>query len=415
MIAPDKAWAEDEFYESEYGEDSFIIETMNDMSPWLFVVDRFTSLPIEKGSYTIHVSPPFGLTAEAEFEITCTLFSHEQPTPLPAAEIKSGAIRRETGFFESYSIEVPKGATSLRIDLFDTRDDLVLLAKRGKRPARVMGNIGFVNDSRGRKSLIINEKSRPRLRPGTWHLDVADPQNAERTANYKLHVSFENKPPIELLQIPALPERHGPGALGASLAAVVELSTGEGGGSATFINETGRLLTNAHVVSLPDGTPTKRPVIVSVTLDPRHPPVELFKARVTQFDLSRDLAILELVEGYYNQPLAADLRTPSAPLASPRSTEMTEGLWIAGYPWTGGLGARVSLSVTRGVVTGFDLIQDGAAIKTDAEISSGNSGGAAFDDMGRLIGVPTATIGESGDKIGYIHPIELIPAQWLLP
>ena len=37
----------------------------------------------------------------------------------------------------------------------------------------------------------------------------------------------------------------------------------------------------------------------------------------------------------------------------------------------------------------------------------------AFDSQGRLSGVPTFTVGDSGDKIGYLHPIEMIPAAWL--
>ena len=413
------------FYEEEaeygYGDDagSYYIEASNDMSPWNIVVDRFTAPALETGLYTFEVSHALDVNEPANFTITCTLFDHEGATALQAGEIKADAVHQSSGCFQGYTIDVPKGASALRIDLFGADDDLVLLARRKRPPSRLNASVAEVNNGRGRKTLLINDKSQPKLRPGLWYVDVADPQNADRTANYKIHANFDDQPPEELLLFPAIPERHGPGQLGKSLAAVVELTLSTGGGSGTILDETGRILTNAHVVSRPDGEPTTGAVSVALSLDPSRPPVELFNARVAHFDMSRDLAILELVEGYYHQPLPVDLKLPYAPLAplSPAGvqgrTQMTEPLWVVGHPWTGGFGQRTPLSVTAGVVTGFDRIEAGTVIKTDAEIASGNSGGAAFDSQGRLSGVPTFTVGDSGDKIGYLHPIEMIPAAWL--
>jgi hypothetical protein len=396
-------------------EDVSFIETLNDMPPWVMLVDRFTEPAIEAGTYSFEVQL-FGITTPTEptpFAIKAELFSHSTPTPLPLEEVTHGVVQQSSGCFHTYSIEVPKGAQSLRIDLFGADDGLVLLTKRKRPPVRLNGAVAQVSHGRGRKTLLLGEDTQPKLRPGTWILDVADPMNAERPAAYKLHASVDGKIPEELLLIPTLPLRHGPGPLGESLAAVVELSMDDGGGSGTFISEDGRILTNAHVVSRPDGTARQGAIYVACTLDPRRPPVELFKARVTHFDFNRDLAILELVEGYYNQTLPLDLKTPSPAFAPAGSAAITDPLWVVGHPWTGGFGSRVPLSVTRGIVAGFDWIAAGPVLRTDAEIAGGNSGGAAFDSEGRLVGVPTATIGTGAEKMGYLHPVELIPASWL--
>lgn len=407
----------DDSYEEDWsGEEDPYIAPKNDMSPWVIVVDRYSQPPLETGEYGFEVNYPAGaerLAQQANFTIHCRQFLRADAASLAPNLVLAGALAQDSGCYQGYKIEVPKGTNSLRLDLFDSQDDLVLLARRNRPPNRLQSSIAEVNNSRGRKTLRLDASTRPKLRPGTWYIDVVDPQNADRTARYKLHASFEDQPPAVLLRFPTLPTSHGPGPLGASLAAVVELSSDLGGGSGTIIDAAGRILTNAHVVSRPDGSATPDRIGVALTLDPHLPPVELFYARVVEFDLDRDLALLELVEGYYHQSLPLDLILPFAPLAPAGSAHITDPLWITGYPWTGGLGQRVSLSVTAGVLTGYDRIEAGPVIKCDAEIASGNSGGAAFDAQGRLVGVPTATIGSDGDKIGYLHPVDLLPADWL--
>ena len=53
-----------------------------------------------------------------------------------------------------------------------------------------------------------------------------------------------------------------------------------------------------------------------------------------------------------------------------------------GFPGTGG----GTMTLTRGVYSGAS----GGYFKTDSDISPGNSGGAAFDEQGNFVGVPTA-------------------------
>ena len=67
------------------------------------------------------------------------------------------------------------------------------------------------------------------------------------------------------------------------------------------------------------------------------------------------------------------------------------------------------MTLTQGVYSGIitiddvDYIKDGDYIKTDADLSGGNSGGAAFDSSGAFIGVPTAGRGERGE-VGLVIP-----------
>ena len=55
----------------------------------------------------------------------------------------------------------------------------------------------------------------------------------------------------------------------------------------------------------------------------------------------------------------------------------------------------------------------GVLLKTAAEISAGNSGGAALDSQNRLVGLPTLVAGDETSRLGYIYPVEMLPADWL--
>jgi Carboxypeptidase regulatory-like domain len=70
--------------------------------------------------------------------------------------------------------------------------------------------------------------------------------------------------------------------------------------------------------------------------------------------------------------------------------------------------------VNYGVVEGKDVLDDW--IKTDARIIHGNSGGAAVNLAGKLIGIPTRVVNDSdGAKtygsVGYLRPAHLVGAM----
>ena len=80
----------------------------------------------------------------------------------------------------------------------------------------------------------------------------------------------------------------------------------------------------------------------------------------------------------------------------------------------GGTVGRVSVTHTRGVVSGFEKMPVGTLIKTDAAISPGSSGGAALDSQWRLIGVPTSENidPEVVGRMSFVHPLALLPKEW---
>lgn len=67
-----------------------------------------------------------------------------------------------------------------------------------------------------------------------------------------------------------------------------------------------------------------------------------------------------------------------------------------------------TVTFTKGSVSGF-LSAEGW-IKTDAEINAGNSGGAAINRDGQLVGIPSAAAAETTQvpgKIGLVRPVNL--------
>ena len=127
--------------------------------------------------------------------------------------------------------------------------------------------------------------------------------------------------------------------------------------------------------------------------------------------------MVEIDRGLYGQPLPEGYRFVTLELGDPEALRIGSPLSIVGYPWAGGLGLKVGINYTRGVISGFDPHSIGSIIKTDADIGGGNSGGAALDENYRLIGVPSVTLAEVAERgtaqVGYIHPVSMIPAEWL--
>lgn len=234
----------------------------------------------------------------------------------------------------------------------------------------------------------------------------------------------------------------------------VLLTDGDGGrfplgiASGTVVSADGLVLTNAHVV---DPTEIRRELeeqrnraaergepfpyelvdgrfVVSVS-DGRHPPEARFLAAVAAEDEALDLAVLRIDTDLRDVPVdPAGLNLPTVALGNSAAVDIGEPLHVFGFPAIG----RGSLVYTEGIVSGF-LYEDGidgpAWINTDAVVSGGNSGGAAVDGGGALVGIPTSGTpldcrpGDSdgdgreteadtgcvptGGSLGQVRPIEL--------
>ena len=155
-------------------------------------------------------------------------------------------------------------------------------------------------------------------------------------------------------------------------------------GSGVIMNRDGYILTNAHVIKDAD--------IIQVTLrDGRQ-----IDARVVGTDPDTDLAVLHItMDGL-----------PGIPIGDSSRIRIGDVVLAIGNPYDFGQ------TVTQGIISatgrkrlGITTFED--FIQTDADINPGNSGGALITADGRLIGINTAIISNSGGSqgIGFATPI----------
>ncbi len=80
------------------------------------------------------------------------------------------------------------------------------------------------------------------------------------------------------------------------------------------------------------------------------------------------------------------------------SSTIGDHLSILGYPGIGG----ETLTVTEGIISGFELDGQNRYVKTSAKTARGNSGGVAIKDSGCLLGIPTWSRRGKVESIGRI-------------
>lgn len=162
-------------------------------------------------------------------------------------------------------------------------------------------------------------------------------------------------------------------------------------GSGVVIDARGFILTNLHVVdTLFDAFDTE------VTLnDGRRIP-----ATVVAWDKTNDLAVLHV---------NMDNLTPIE-IGDDSSLQVGDIVFAIGYPH------NIGQAVSQGIVSALSTtISDNApVIQTDAAINPGNSGGALIDANGKLIGINTSIVSQSGnfEGIGFATPASIaVPAM----
>jgi S1-C subfamily serine protease len=378
--------------------------------------------PLEAGTYYIDVGWLGGGMAvmhkrpirKIPFTVTASFLRAKVAGVIKPGEKTVGKICDKDGSLQIYAIDVPPAAKVLRIDLDDVDGDLDLLASPGKIVARPEAAQDAALSPLGRETLVIDETSPQPLKPGRWYVSVVKPQ--EQCANhFALYATFSAAPPAALLVIPTPPPPRD--AKQRAILATVDVSTEFAGGSGTVLGEDGLILTNYHVVAEVAENPKdgeEEPVVIGLTVDPHDPPRELFRGKVVAFNKDVDFALVQVDCGFYRQPLPKNYRFVTIPLGDPTKAEIGDTIWAIGYPVLGGSNGRASITLTRGVLSGFEEKPIGVMLKTDANIGPGNSGGAAVDGNWRLIGVPSYHHVDPEDvsSMAYIHPISLMPKAW---
>jgi hypothetical protein len=169
-------------------------------------------------------------------------------------------------------------------------------------------------------------------------------------------------------------------------------------GTGTIVSRSGLILTNAHN-TLQSRACSGDTLVVALSTRLDEPPVPRYRAAIAQFDSGLDLALLSItreIDGRLIQPNT--LALPFVELADSSSVQLDQTIAVVGYPGIG----NDPVSIVRGTISGFVAEPSGGNqswIKTSAAIAGTMSGGGAYDQDGRLIGIPTTApvTSESGN------------------
>jgi len=157
-------------------------------------------------------------------------------------------------------------------------------------------------------------------------------------------------------------------------------------GSAFFINESGDLVTNAHVVSQAQTVWIQIPSLGKRIID----------VDVLGIAPERDLALLRVRQSGLETIRKELGHVPFLPLGDSDLVRRADEVLALGYPLS-----QQALKSTTGVVSG----RESHLIQTSAPINPGNSGGPLLNSNGEVVGVNTAYVPDA-QNVGYAIPVD---------
>ncbi len=169
----------------------------------------------------------------------------------------------------------------------------------------------------------------------------------------------------------------------------ISITTSEGisAGSGFFINDTGRVVTNYHVIS--KGISGKVTDSLGNTFD---------VTKIVGYSSSLDIAILDTT-----------CAKSTAVKLQKSKIETGAAVYAIGYPQSFIIGSSSS-TFTEGMVSNNALTFLGNTyIQTSTPITNGNSGGALINDRGEVVGITTAKINIEGvDYFNLAIPVSIV-------
>lgn len=190
-------------------------------------------------------------------------------------------------------------------------------------------------------------------------------------------------------------------------------------GSAVVVRKDGIIVTNYHVICHDGGERLYDEILFSFQGNEASASGMAHRYRVKPAVIRKeyDLVLLRLVSDSSGRPLSEAV-FPAVELGQSRQLQLLDELIVIGYPEKGG----VTVTVNKGVVEGLDDQQNW--IRTDARLMHGNSGGAAVNSDGKLIGIPTKVVldteavdpkkggeGRPLGGVGFLRPAHLIASM----
>lgn len=190
-------------------------------------------------------------------------------------------------------------------------------------------------------------------------------------------------------------------------------------GSAVVVRGDGLIVTSYHVIARDKSQQLYDEIYFALPVDgrldvSRSQPLKL---KAVSLNKKFDLALLKVE----NETGGSPGGLPAIEIADSLAVRELDELAIIGYPEKGGSTVTVNL----GTVEGKDILENW--IKTDARLIHGNSGGAAVNSRGRLIGIPTKVVvdrqptDKDGDgfpdgyytlgAVGFLRPSNIITAM----
>ena len=179
------------------------------------------------------------------------------------------------------------------------------------------------------------------------------------------------------------------------------VSTQRSGGSGVLVDPDGYIVTNAHVV---EGT-RRIQVLLAVPPDESaqwrsilRPRGKRVPAEIVGIDQETDLAVLKVEQK----------GLPSLELGD--SDRVRQGQLVLAFGSPLGLENSVSLGVVSSVARQLRSEDPMIYIQTDATINPGNSGGPLVDTEGRVVGINTLIVSQSGgsEGIGFAAPSNIV-------
>jgi S1-C subfamily serine protease len=194
-------------------------------------------------------------------------------------------------------------------------------------------------------------------------------------------------------------------------------------GSAVVIRQDGVIATNFHVIARDKSPELYDEIYLSLPVDGVVMPTatRLYRLKTVLINKELDLAMLKIADDSTAAFSQSSITLPTIEMGDSRAVRELDDLVIIGYPEKGGF----SVTVSPGTVEGKDILENW--IKTDARLIHGNSGGAAVNGEGKLIGIPTKVVvdkqpaDKDGDgfpdgfytlgAVGFLRPSHIIAAM----